>query len=235
MPSLTVVAATRNDDHGGGLLARTQLFVEGLEEQARRLGLPVELLIVEWNPPADRPPLAEAFAWPRSALFDPTIIRVPQAIHETYAHADGLPLFQMIAKNVGIRRAAAPYVLATNIDILFSDELIEFLLKGLEPAVVYRVDRCDIQADLARRPLPSPAECRALPTIRTHERDRTSYPDRRGPSMPRRLVSKLHAAADDAMHGRIPVLHGNAAGDFTLTSKDVWTGIRGYAEWPMYS
>jgi len=35
-------------------------------------------------------------------------------------------LYQMIAKNAGIRRARGEYVLATNIDILFSSELACF-------------------------------------------------------------------------------------------------------------
>ena len=57
-PVLSVVAATRNDEHGGNQLARTQLFVNGLGEQAQRFKVPIELLLVEWNPPADRPRLA---------------------------------------------------------------------------------------------------------------------------------------------------------------------------------
>jgi len=43
-PKLSVVAATRNDEHGGNQMARTQLFINGLAEQALRFKLPVELL-----------------------------------------------------------------------------------------------------------------------------------------------------------------------------------------------
>lgn len=191
--------------------------------------------MVEWNPPVERPPLAEALDWQRSEWFDPSVITVPNSLHQTFPHADGLPLFQMIAKNVGIRRAKAPFVLATNIDILFSDELVEFMRQDLKPNSVYRVDRRDILAELDRRPLPSPTQCRRLPTIRTHTSDRTHYPDGRRPPYLRRMASRLHAIADAAVHGSIPSLHTNAAGDFTLTTKEVWSAIRGYAEWPMYS
>ena len=41
--------------------------------------------------------------------------------------SERLPLFQMIGKNVGIRRSRAPFVLATNVDIIFSDALFSFL------------------------------------------------------------------------------------------------------------
>ena len=55
----------------------------------------------------------------------------------------------MIAKNVGIRRAYGRFVLATNIDIVFSNELVEYLASGrLEPGCLYRVDRHDIQNNL---------------------------------------------------------------------------------------
>jgi hypothetical protein len=56
-----------------------------------------------------------------------------------------LPLFQMIGKNVGIRRARGEFVLATNIDILFSDELFQFLAtRSLKHGEMYRVDRWDV-------------------------------------------------------------------------------------------
>ena len=59
-PYLSLVVATRNDDHGGNLMGRTQIFLDGWLTQARRYNIPSELIFVEWNPPADRPPLAEA-------------------------------------------------------------------------------------------------------------------------------------------------------------------------------
>lgn len=142
---LSVVATSRNDGHGGNLLARMQHFLDGFVAQCRRHGLPAELILVEWNPPADRPRLAEALIWPS----DPgpaaiRIVTVPPAVHARLAHAEKLPLFQMIAKNAGIRRARGRFVLATNIDILFSDEVVEYLRDGLSAGNLYRADRADI-------------------------------------------------------------------------------------------
>src|SRR5438094_4915263 len=165
-PRLSIVATSRNDEHGGHLTARMQLFVEGLAEQSDRYELPIELILVEWNPPPERPPLVDALRWRPSEYFQPSVITVPPEVHRTFPHADGLPLFQMIGKNVGIRRSTAPHVLATNIDILFSDELFEFLKTGLRPESMYRVDRHDVQAELGGPSLPSPAERRALRVIR---------------------------------------------------------------------
>jgi hypothetical protein len=191
---------------------------------------------VEWNPPADRPPLIEALGWPRSAWFEPIVVTVPAEVHRKFEHAEALPLFQMIAKNVGIRRAHSAFVLATNIDILFSDELFAFFGQELEPNALYRVDRLDIAADLERKPLPSPAECRALPWLRAHRRDGTHYPDGRRPPWYARARTRLNRGIWEATHGGpLPALHTWACGDFTLTGRDVWAAMGGYPEWPMFS
>jgi hypothetical protein len=144
-PYLSVVVTARNDDHGGDLLARMQVFVRGLVAQCDRYRLPAELIVVEWNPPADRPGLADALEWPESSWCVTRIIEVPHELHATLDHADQLPLFQMIAKNVGIRRARGEFVLATNIDILFPDDLMaELARRELQHDRLYRVDRHDV-------------------------------------------------------------------------------------------
>jgi hypothetical protein len=104
IPGITVVAGARNDDHGGNLLHRMQLFVNGLLEQCRRHQLKAELVLVKWNPPADRPRLGEALLWPvDKGPCQVRIIKVPPEIHKRFRYSDRLPLLQMIAKNVGIR------------------------------------------------------------------------------------------------------------------------------------
>lgn len=147
---LSIVVTARNDDHGGNLLDRMQAFVNGWIGQARRHNISSELIIVEWNPPSDRPRLAEALAWPE----DPgpcqiRIIEVPNELHRRLTHAAALPLYQMIGKNVGIRRARGQFILATNIDILFSSELAAYLAsKQLKPGRMYRIDRHDVMSNV---------------------------------------------------------------------------------------
>jgi hypothetical protein len=149
-PYLSVVVTARNDDHGGNLLGRMQTFVNGLLAQAKRHAVPLELLVVDWNPLPERPPLIEALRWP--ADLGPVAVRfieVPPALHHTLRHAAVLPLYQMIAKNVGIRRARGQFVLATNIDVLFSHELFElFAQRRLERGWMYRIDRHDAMQDV---------------------------------------------------------------------------------------
>jgi len=149
-PYLSVVVTARNDDHGGDLLGRVQIFVNGWIAQARRFDLPSELIIVEWNPPSDRPRLQEVLPWPDDfGPCDVRFVEVPPDLHRRFAHADAMPLYQMIAKNVGIRRARGRFVLATNIDILFSDELMTFLAQQqLDAGRMYRIDRHDVMSEV---------------------------------------------------------------------------------------
>ncbi|HEV3333766.1 MAG TPA: hypothetical protein VG096_22430 [Bryobacteraceae bacterium] len=207
-PYLSVVVTARNDDHGGNLLGRVQIFVNGWIAQARKYNLPSELILVEWNPPADRPGLQDVLRWPQD--FGPCDIRfieVPEELHRRYQHAEALPLYQMIAKNVGILRARGRFVLATNIDILFSDELMAFLAEQrLDAGRMYRIDRHDAMSDV---PLEADIEeqlaycCTHLLRVNAREGTFPLTPDGR-----RALAKKDIAAADSGIsfgYGWFPV------------------------------
>ncbi len=145
-PRVSFVATSRNDNHGGDLCGRMQHFVDGLDEQCRRHRLAAELIMVEWNPPADREPLERVLRWPEDGSpLGVRVVTVPREVHARLPHAAGLPLFQMIAKNVGIYRSQGTFVCATNIDVLFSDGVFRTLSRGLRPRHLYRADRHDVE------------------------------------------------------------------------------------------
>jgi hypothetical protein len=153
-----------------------QIFVNGWITQACRYNLVSELIIVEWNPPADRPRLRDALQWPED--FGPCVVRfleVPPELHRRYEHADALPLYQMIAKNVGVRRARGRFILATNIDILFSNELAAFLAeRQLDSNRMYRIDRNDAMSDVpAGAPLDAQLEYCRTHLLRVNTREGT--------------------------------------------------------------
>lgn len=235
-PYLSFVVTTRNDDHGGNLHERTQIFINGLLEQCKRHELPAELIVVEWNPPDDRPRLKDAFEWPvEGSPCQVRIIEVPPEIHHRLDHADRLPLFQMIAKNVGIRRSRAPFSLATNIDILFSDELMAFLKsRRLQPNLLYRINRYDVPAEV---PVDAPMDeqlswCKNN-LLRVNSRN-GSY------NVQTKKYSIVYGKEFyenyllDLKPVRVP-LFTNACGDFTLLSKEGWDKTKGYCERPIWS
>jgi hypothetical protein len=196
---LSVVVTTRNDDHGGDPLKRLQSLVNTLDAHCRRTGLDAELIVVEWNPPAGKPRVADLLRMPDPPACTYRFVDVPPAIHQRLQHADVLPLFQMIAKNVGIRRARGQYVLATNIDIIFSCELMDFLAaRALEPNRLYRLDRRDIQPQFPiDAPLADQMDYCRTHQLRVHRRWATYATDSSGTPV---------GAADDIADGRSIVL-----------------------------
>lgn len=238
-PYLSIVVTSRNDNHGQDLLPRTTLFVNGLITQCTRFNLSAELIIVEWNPPPQNPPLHRILpAPPPGCPLRVRYITVPPQLHQQYANANNIPLYQMTAKNVGIRRAKGQFVLCTNIDLLFSDELFEILArKDLKPDCCYRADRCDVPGDVLRlnRPLPE-----LLHWCSKHITQRLS----RNRLLLTLLNWVINADQTRLLNGlvrkKLPLLYflhlvTDACGDFTLLAKPAWEAIQGYPELDIYS
>jgi hypothetical protein len=178
-PYLSIVACSRNDGHGENLIERMQLFVDGIADQAERFRLDCELILVDWNPPEGRPGLAEVLRYPEAGGFlTSRVVVVPPEVHAELPHAEALPLYQMIAKNVGIRRARGRMVLSTNVDILFPDALIAWLARGeLDEDALYRTDRADICVPFQVSEVVDPATARGLRPLRVNRRNGTHDAD----------------------------------------------------------
>lgn len=263
---LSVVAGSRNDDHGGNLLRRMQHFVSSFIEQSKKYKLSAELILVDWNPPKGKAPLSEALVFPKDK--GPCMIRiitVPKKIHDTLAHSKDLPLFQMIAKNVGIRRARGRYILATNIDILFSDELIEYLRDELQPGIFYRTDRLDVPASIPNSEnrldfckknyfringrygtqiLQNGKWTFVDTSSSSHKKKFANLNDHLWTFWLRKIClifnTKKHSFDFAHLFRRFIFrlrmnVHTNACGDFTLLSAKDWQELRGYPELQGYS
>ncbi|HEY3375020.1 MAG TPA: hypothetical protein VGK02_08175 [Candidatus Aquicultor sp.] len=222
---LSIVVACRNDDHGGEFLQRARIFVYGLTILARKYNLLAELIFVDWNPPEDRPPFSQALDWDTKGPLKFRFVQVPGEIHRKLKNFDVINLHQMIAKNVGIRRARAPFVLATNMDLLFSEELIQFLAQSpLDDSCMYRIDRLDVPAAIPEADIENQLQWCQNNVIRTHIRNGGTInrsDSRRRKEKIRKLPSQL-------------IAHTNGSGDFTLMAKDAWERVRGYLEIPYF-
>ena len=246
-PYLSIVAASRNDNHGGDMLKRMQIFVRVLISQCNKYKLPCELLMVEWNPIKGEKLLNEIL--PKVIEKDYLSIRyivVPNEIHQKMAFSQQIPLFQMIAKNVGIRRAKANFVLCTNVDIIFSDEIFERLSKrDLLEGHFYRANRCDIPNSIMEEwPVDKQLEfCKNNIKKRNGKNNLyANFYDTRGilfkyrlliPFL--RLLSKTKALYATTPEDKLVELDMDACGDFTMMSKKNWLDIQGYPELEIYS
>lgn len=229
------------------MLKRMSCFINNLIYQTNRTKFHAELIIVEWNTPEGNVLLNQVLAGPKQGDYlTVRYIIVPPEIHQQYRYSDALGLYQMIAKNVGIRRAKGEFILCTNIDILFSDECFDRLAKkNLEKGAYYRANRCDVPADVMDIP---------------NEKDKLAYSEK---NIIKRLGKNrqynwVHGIPDwwygypnalmviDKIWGVIEkrltkvdnpthALDTSACGDFTLMHKEDWLKIDGYVELDLYS
>ena len=129
LPSVSIVVTARHDNYGGDVGER---ILAPLQFNAARLsehGVAYEVVLVEWDPVPGRPFLSELLAARLSDLTERTIRRIVVAPEYQRALTQNprAGYMEYLAKNVGIRRAAAPFVLVSNIDILLGRAVVETL------------------------------------------------------------------------------------------------------------
>ncbi len=234
-PYISFITVGRNDNYGGDFLARMNAFVRNIVTLSEDCRLPCELLLVEWNPPDDRPRLREAVSWPdvRREFTRLRILEVPARVHQSLPNPAHLQVFEYIGKNAAMRRAQGQYLLTTNADTLFNEELMRFLAaRRLRRGCFYRIDRRDV-----RMPLPAGS----VPDQLRYCRENVIH-----------ICGYYWSHYDRALHGRLwrwrqlrsraayllarlrrfPAvpLHSNAAGDFLLMHRDHWDALQGFPE-----
>lgn len=245
-PKISFVVSLRDpgygEKYGMDNLYRTQLFVDNLVYLCNKYHLLSELIIVEWNPVKSKE-FYQKIKWP--APLDMLKIRwleVPKKIHQQLENADKIPIFEFFGKNVGIRRAKGEFIISTNPDVLFGEDLIKYLaVRDLALNCFYRIDRLDVAGHISRSWSPERRLCfcssnvfrqhcfygsikpEKVPFYRFWERGRKK----------RFLIENYWSgkgliACPDG-------LHRNASGDFFLMTKDNWFKLRGYAELTTHS
>lgn len=243
-PKVSFVFAVHDPDYGGGLLPRTQRHLEALIELANRYRLAAEIVIVEWNPRPDRAPFRESLRWPDDlGHVCLRFLDVPAEIHAMLPNADRLPIFEYIAKNVGLRRARGRFLLATNPDLLYSPALVQWLARAaLSPVRFYRVDRRDVSEDipddlsLSRQLRFCWEHVAQVHTLFGSYRAGDAGLGQRLRDEYESHARKTNGAkpATDTLDARLMLpadgLHRNAAGDFFLMDRLWWNTLRGYPE-----
>ena len=148
-PYLSIVVVGRNDNYGGDFNFRLQNQVTWLSSIVEKIQLPTEFIIVNYNPIEDQASLLNTIQWPTNRQYlNIRIINVPNEIHELYYNKPHIrkpvPLYEYIAKNIGIRRAKGEYILASNPDIIYHPAIFKLIKNGgLRKDCYYRADRCD--------------------------------------------------------------------------------------------
>ena len=215
-PYLSLITVSRNDDYGGpDAFSRMELAINSRLEQLEKHAIESELILVDWNPPKDKPLLYNAINWPKNLKYCTTrTIIVPLDIHKKFKYHEKLEIIMIQALNCGIRCARGEFILPSHSDLLYSDELIQYIsLKKLDRKKRYRVARSDVNREITK--LTTLEEqldfCRKnVIRVRDFKPKSKSFLDR--------------------FRTNLPHLFTSASGDFQLMSRHYWHLLRGYYE-----
>ena len=261
---LSIVAASRNDNHGDKLDERTNLFIKSLAENCKKYKIKSELILIEWNQIPNTKTLSDRLNLISNEYLNSKILPVNKKHHLKLPNSDRLHFFQMIAKNVGIRKASGKFILVTNIDVLINQKLYEFISKKkLQEKTFYRCDRHCVDYDYSGN------------IEDTYLDQFTNFIDKKYYSLDTKTKKKYYVYSSPyrqirtflesiffknniGLLKRIRIKHliriirkirfyldnykifkkklfTNACGDFTLLDKNSWIDLKGYCELPIYS
>lgn len=245
-PKISIVMVGRNDNYGGNLINRLNTSLKVLIELTNKYKTSFELVLVEYNPVLNKKFLYEELDIKNNQYLSVKVIIVPNKFHTQFENSNKIPLFEYLAKNIGIKRASADWVLGTNIDLIFSDELIQYLSSiELNPDTYYRANRHDISKDYFDENLSVETilEICKQKTYRILANHRTYYKSFgrwwwrfiHGRTLRSFLLCPLFNSLYSPAKKDGEALHENAAGDFTLVHKNMWEKARGYDQAPVGS
>jgi hypothetical protein len=243
-PPLSIVLTGRNDNYGGDFNER---FFNALRFNYARLaesGVACHVVFVEWNPVPDRPYLEDLIGAECSDIPAASLHRyvVAPAYHRAFTQNPAIGYLEFIAKNVGLRRAATPFVLSTNTDVFLGREVVSAIASSrLAPGTIYRAARYDIKlgadrTNLAWDALEDPVNHVRRPVLRpplfsggTGDfllADRQTFHDLRGFNEVYRVARagidlnflvKAHGAGVPIADIGSPVYHFNHVGSFRIS------------------
>jgi hypothetical protein len=241
-PTISIVATARNDNYGGRFAERVEGFIASIAAQALHHHVRTEVVLVEWNPVVGKPGMADllrtgrcAGIMARAMAAGVLTVRVPVVsteLHMRFPNRAGrpLPMFEVLGKNVGIRRATGRLVLVANPDLIFTSAFFASLKAGFFSTETYLYRCCRIDV----RPLPETVDLADTSATMQHCRDKAFVlhgyggpVDVSGTDVDALMVAGAQNAAQRVM---VPYPFGNACGDFMLAGRQHWLDIMGCPE-----
>lgn len=172
-PAVSIVVTARHDNYGGPFADRIMRPIAFNCSNLGAAGIDYEYVLVEWDPVPGRARLSDLVPQhlPDVAARIRRIVVAPE-YQRALTQNPKAGYLEYVAKNVGIRRAAAPVVLVTNVDILLGRHVVQALGRGIPSGTIHRAARVDIKLGFD----PAALEWTALEDPANHERRPTLQP-----------------------------------------------------------
>ncbi|MBM3647003.1 MAG: hypothetical protein FJX11_04345 [Alphaproteobacteria bacterium] len=212
-PYISIVGWLRNDGYIDRYVEHIRHAVGLLARQLQRHAVPSEIILVEWNPPTDRPPMSSLLEGVVSGgSVSLRMIVVDGRYHRPLVGSAYKGMHSLNAANAGMRRARGRFIVPKALDTYFTDDIIERIARRqLDEDEAYRCDRYDVHLDSNDW----------LHWGETELFERMSE-----------NIVQHHARLTQSPYWGIRDLHTNACGDFMLMAARHWHAIRGFQDDP---
>ena len=220
MPKISIALFGRNDNYGKKYLEKFEYSIRSIQRSLE--GIDYEIVLLDYNPPKDKPRLSECF--PNS--------KYPRIKHVVFSHEDHLEFIEShikakaklldndgkkilakeiykidfiiaFAMNLSIKYSSGDYVLSTGTDNIFPIQFGEFINK-LEPNILYRTWMYRIHNNIKK--------IKEVPFGKFDEIKKQT--------IVKKVVFKFHQKRSGTIW--------SSAGNFLLMDKNSWNEVGGY-------
>lgn len=210
---ITAVIVSRNDNYGGHLNERaTYCFNSAIETYD-------EIIYIDWNSPTHSLLYDIKNNINFKGNFKHMVITPEVASHLTKYDPDAQKCCEVLARNIGLRRATGDWVVSTNIDIIHPKrEKLEEQIKSLDQNTFYTISRRDINWD----------------TIKEFHSGEIKFQEWRS------LRDYLYSGIEERYFEEKTISGDgysliNCCGDFQIAPRYIWEEIKGMEEELIYS
>jgi len=209
---ITAVIISRNDNYGGHLKERATYAINSA------INTYDEVIYVDWNSPE------HSLLWDiqddlqLKGNLKHFVIPPDAASQLTGFDKNAQKCCEVLARNIGIRRATGDYIVSTNIDIIAPKrEDLEKAINEMEKNSFYTISRRDVDLPVIKEFHGGDVKYSAYDKLRQHLIDQNYVPN---------PEKKLQDGDDYSMI--------NCCGDFQIAPRNVWEEIRGFEEELIY-
>jgi len=205
---LSAIICSRNDNYGGNLIERSTFCLNSMVDTFD------EVWYIDWN--SENQSLLYEI-WPnllKTGKINHIVISPEVAQVMTKYDPDAQKCCEVLARNIGLRRATGDWFVSTNIDIIAPKrEVLDNKIAELNEKTFYTVSRRSIRVEEIL-----PLGYQNIQQVRNFAYE--AHPEER------RLLEKVQQGDDYSII--------NCCGDFQIAHRNVWHTIRGFEEYLIY-
>jgi len=229
MPKISVALTGRNDNYGGNWLQVTEFSIQSIQRALK--GVDHEIVLLDYNPPSDRPLLSECFPVVKYPTIKHVVFSNEEHIEFLNCHLGAgakvllkgkevpadkilkIPYIGAFAFTLSIKNCTGDYILSTGSDNIFPIQFGEFV-KKLKPNILYRTWSYRTKNNINK----------ILSSTLSGFDEYSDYKKIKGKERCQFKISKTRVEFDRSKTGTV----NSSPGNFSLMDKNSWVEVGSY-------